>query len=412
MTLFKLALKSIRNNKILSGLSLLQMSALIVIVCVMVSSLCIRYESYKPFSEFLNSKGFIVCFNGPAMEFLDSSSFSYMTEEVFSERLSNAEKIVSCYQPMLVIGNESEGYLQFRSISMDDELISDYIPEIENGKWLSLNSEEIEAVVTQNNYGWKAGDVISAYSVDELGNSNPRIVPVKIVGVLKEPVKIPFGNSTIAANFDYNQIYYPYSLDIEQEPMLIFSYSGLKKADNIPQNIGYLSFVTYNTDVSDEKINIDMKEMDQYGSRYYERLDIVNRNSIIYLQRQLYELLPIVLLLMVLTAVSTCCCSALSARRRLYDYAIFYIVGSEWKQCAVINLVQSLIIALSSNFVSLVFLLCALNAEMLNEIKLIVNIWLVLSVIFLNIFYLLISVVMPLIIIGGQSPKNVLTQRG
>lgn len=116
----------------------------------------------------------------------------------------------------------------------------------------------------------------------------------------------------------------------------------------------------------------------------------------------------VIILIMVL--ISSISVSAISTRRRLKDYAIFYINGLQWKQCALINLYESLIISAISIIFAIVLICIVQLTPIVDNIKIIWS-WIGLLACFgVMILYILISMIMPFIIIKHNTPKQILTR--
>lgn len=134
------------------------------------------------------------------------------------------------------------------------------------------------------------------------------------------------------------------------------------------------------------------------------QLSEMNANSKAYLREQLLQLLPIVVVLLILVIVSSVSVSAISARQRLNDYAKFYILGLRWKQCAAVSLFQSLVI-------SIVLLAAAKLTPLSDVIMIIINPWLLLALPGILALYLAFSMIMPLLMIGTTTPKQLLQEQ-
>lgn len=137
----------------------------------------------------------------------------------------------------------------------------------------------------------------------------------------------------------------------------------------------------------------------------------MNANSTAYLQEQLFQLLPIVIVLLILVIVSSVSVSAISARQRLNDYAKFYILGLRWRQCAAVNFFQSLVMCAAALIISAVLFAAAKLTPLSDTIMIIVNPWLVCSLFGILIFYLIFSMIMPLLMIGTTTPKQLLQEQ-
>ena len=417
MILVKTAWNIFRKNIVMNLFTILQMIAVLVMIAVMVSSTCIRYQYYTLFEKYFHSKGIFVKYDTYANLNPGKSAFTDMiNNEELKNELSNANDVLACHGVMAYDNENPDN--TFLSLSYDDAIITAFTPELQKGRWLKTGKETdvIETVVSENAYGWNVGDTIEIYFPNF-----PDAIPasVQIVGMLKENAKIPGGYIASEGEKDFNDFYYPYSYEIEQMPALLFSYSTLRNLNTgIPRDSDYdviqaLSssvIITYPDDVSDDIIEQDISKVLQYSGGYAISLDELNNNSMRYLHRQLYNLLPIILVLFILVSVSSISSSALSTRRRLRDYAVYYINGLQWGHCIWINFVQSVITSVIAVIAAFGVLLCIRFTPFQNQIKIIWNPYLFASMGGIIILYFLISMIMPLIIIGKNTPKQILTK--
>ena len=142
------------------------------------------------------------------------------------------------------------------------------------------------------------------------------------------------------------------------------------------------------------------------------KLSEINKNSIAYFKVQIYNYLPIIIVVLLLTLVSSISITALSTRQRLKDYGIYYVCGLKWKSCCIVNLFYSLIITVSSVFCATVLMIFSKYIPKLDQTVILWNIWVFISVLLISILFIIGSMMMPLIIIGKNTPKEVLAKGG
>lgn len=417
MILFKTAWNIFRKNIIMNLFTVLQMVAVLVMTAVMVSSICIRYQYYTPFEDYFESNGIFVKFDAYANLNPGTGAFTEMinNEEILNE-LEYADDVLACHGVMSYYDKNPD--YTFLSFSYDDAIIESFTPELQEGRWLKTGDKTsvIEAVISQNTYDWQVGDLIEIY-FPNFPNAIP--VSVQIVGMLKENTKIPGGYIANVDEMDFNDFYYPYSYEIEQMPVLLFSYSALRNIETgIPRDTEYdviqalrsSVIITYPDDISDDIVEQDINKILQYGGGYAVTLEELYDNSVRYLYRQMYNLLPIIIVLFILVSVSSISSSALSTRRRLKDYSIYYINGLQWKHCTLINFIQSIMTSIIAGIIAVVILLGIQTTTFQNGFKIIWNPYLFAAIGVLILLYLIISMIMPIIIIGKNTPKQILTK--
>ena len=247
-------------------------------------------------------------------------------------------------------------------------------------------------------------------------------IKIKIVGKLKEGTKIIGGNSIYSKNPSINDFYYPYSFKIEQTPLMLFSYSALnnikiKKLDNNRPNVyqgEYSSMIlTFKNQIDSQvfdEIEKKISEKSYYSIGLIANLKDFNKNSKEYITEQAKALFPIMVIILIMVLISSISVSAISTRRKLKDYAIFYINGLQWNQCSLINLYESLIISVISIILSVVTILVIQLTPLAESVKIIWSIYGFLACLAIMLLYILISMLMPFIIIKHNTPKEILTR--
>ncbi|MBQ8515338.1 MAG: hypothetical protein IJ496_08060 [Ruminococcus sp.] len=417
MILIKTAWNIFRKNFMMNLFTILQMTAVLVITAVMVSSVCIRYQYYTPFKDYFSSNGIFMDWTFYANS--DPSRYAFndmMNNEDFLEEFPEAKGMLSCHSAMMYCSEDTEKL--FHAWSYDDELIKRFEPELQEGRWLSITTDPrtVEVVVSENEYGWEVGDTIELAAA-----SFPNDMPftAKVVGKLREGAKIPGGFFLLEGEPDFNNFYYPYTYEIEQQPALLFSYTALYHLDSglaketerdVSQGVISSAFLTFPDDFTEEELFAAQQKLNQYGNVMSFPMSEINENSKKYLHRELYNLLPIIIVLFILAAVSSVSSSALSTRRRLKDYAIYYITGLQWKHCTLVNLIQSVVISAISAVAASAILFAIPYTAYKDTFKIIWNPYLFAAMGGLVLLYFIISMMMPVIIIGRSSPKQILTR--
>ena len=138
------------------------------------------------------------------------------------------------------------------------------------------------------------------------------------------------------------------------------------------------------------------------------RLDEMKSNSLEYIFSQIYTLFPIMICILIFTLVGTISVNALSAKKQLRNYAVYYICGLKWKQCAMINFISSLISVLTSFILSMIILLVMKHLNFLGNTVVKTGVWQFLVCLILIAVYLLFSIILPLNIIGKTTPSQIL----
>ena len=392
--LLKLGIKNLKHNLIMNLLLIIQMTVVLLLAVSMVSTIVTRFQYYTPLKKQLNSNGYFYYIEhgiNPA-----TGSTLRQTEELY-DLLEGEKEIFATYSPWLSYNDESVNF-----VSYDDQFIEAYTPEIESGKWFDLTqdqSETVQLVVSQNPYGFKVGDKIK---LDSFGNN----LNAEIVGILKEGTKI-MGFTVPFEKCDCRNAFKNYNYQIEEKPLFILNQKSLLDK-NITMQLNGPIFVTYPDDVPNDLLEKNNSIIKTMMTLNITPLNEMKNNSMDYIFSQLYTLFPILICVLILTLVGAVSVSALSAKRQLKNYAVYYICGLKWKQCAKVNFYSSLICIVFSFLLSITAVTAIQIFNIFDETVIQPGIWQLAGCIILTVFYLILSIALPISIIGKNTPHEVL----
>jgi len=402
--LMKIALKNLRKSKIVF-LSTLQLTVCFIVTMIMVSSLSIRFTRYSPIKDYLNSDGVFCLFATPANEDISVQNiWDYLDDTEIQAKLNKVEDVLAVNYPYVFYNSENLDQYDFNKISYNDSLIKCYTPELSEGRWLNVSSDssELEIVVSENNYSWKVGDKIPLlfYNLPDCTTAD-----ATIVGILKEDSKIP-GSLTLNQK-DFNDFYMTYSTGIEEIPLVILNSDFLRQNSNICQGEYCANIIKYKSGITDNERKENREILTRHGSVFTEDNSVINANSKDYLYSEVYNLLPIIIVLLGMILISTFCFTALTTRKRLKDYSVFYIEGLRWNQCYKINLIQCIYVSIFSILIAFITLIILKNVI---HYTLIINFVTLASIAIEIIIFYMIAFVMPFMLISKNTPKEILTR--
>ncbi len=409
MTLVATAFKELKRHIVMNLITFLELTISVILVCVMVSAVMIRYKYYEPFSDVYSSQGLYCEFSvasakGENMESMED----FIADDDIFQYLHSPEMIISSNRAMAfpLVENES---VPCYCYSYNDELIKRYTPNLSDGKWFdnSRSADTLKAVVSENEYGWDVGDKIP---VTFACNGWDGIIEVEIIGKLENGTKLPGIIHSHDGENNSNMFFSSYDYKDEKCPLVLFSYSQLNEK-KVFQSL-YSAMIKYPSDVTGQSLSDDQRTISSFGSLFSMKLSEINKNSIAYFKVQIYNYLPIIIVVLLLTLVSSISITALSTRQRLKDYGIYYVCGLKWKSCCIVNLFYSLIITVSSVFCATVLMIFSKYIPKLDQTVILWNIWVFISVLLISILFIIGSMMMPLIIIGKNTPKEVLAKGG
>lgn len=405
--LFKTALKNLKWNPIMNIICLIQLTAVFLIAAVMVSTMSVHYQTYASLKEYLSRRGIFAFYNGyyfgatkPGGDPNVDAIFS--TEEMCG--YMNADNAVAIrLQTMSFLDDEGTVAAFF----YDDEILQRWNPGIERGRWLLPDADELEVVISEGAYGLDIGDE----AVFFLWQYHQELVPinVRVVGVLREDAKLLGERGSGEGGFSYRNLYRPLYNNSINSFAFFMSESVLKKlypsAYELPMQA---VFYTYGDDIPDEIIEEAMHTAASMNADEILRLETINKNSKAYLWNELKKLLPIVISLLILTIISSISSSAISTRRRLKDYAKYYVIGLKWQQCALVNFFQALTVGATALLISCAGLIVIGSTTLSETFFVTWNVPLLLTLLGIFAFHLVYSMIMPLLMLRSTTPKALL----
>lgn len=418
---FKEFVRNIYSNIFIA----VQLAVSFLIAAAAVSSVLSRTEMYTPVKEFFSdSIGFFIC---------DVTDSPKLDAEL--ENLEEISEVIGGYDTSLYFSPSSPDLSQGLSDdrksvnALSDDYINAYSPEMKSGMWLSqakAQNGKIPAVITEND-SYKTGDTITVahkqvvreMSPDEenYDPDNPYLYEyvenkVEIVGVVADKASL--------LGFSENDFLLT-STNQNNSPDFRDLYTTVNRYENIMmvvpkseiENTGCKIYydgdliITLKDDVSEQRYQELEFYLRDFGRVF--RLDEFRKNSMIYINGQLVKLVPMLICIIILVVVSSVSASALSVKNRLRDYGIFYICGSGWTSCILIGLVGNIL----TTVLGAVLAVCATNimtARGVLENTVIEfgkpHFLCCLLIAALNI---VISLIIPLIIMKRNTPKDILT---
>lgn len=395
--IFKLAIKNLRKNPLMNLLTIIQLSVAFIILICYISTVVSRFSLYRPFADELDKKGTFHCIlNGISPD----TNTPIRTSGELADLIDGESEVIATFEPWLFYGEDDSPQ---NRISYDRKLIEKHTPELESGHWFSsmrTEGEAVQVVVSANNYGFKIGDIITM-------NCMETEIKAEIIGILKENTKLIGFNAPADGICGCRNIYENYSFYTEEAPLFIFCQDELVLTE-APIQLNGPVFVTYPNNTDNDIIKKNDELLSRMKPINSTPLDEMKSQTMKHIYERIYDLLPIFVCLLVITLVSATSTAALSAKRQLKNYAVFFICGLKWKQCALINMCSSLICAL----LSLVIGVCGASVLILkgvfSETVISLGIWQIIGCISAAAIYIIISAILPIIIIGKNPPRQVL----
>ena len=404
--LFKLGLKNLKHNLLMNIFTILQMTVVFIILISIISTIVSRFRYYEPIKDFLNSKGY---FYNIQYGINPDTMMTLRTTDEIHDLIEGEDEIAAQYDVWLEYkynddeNNDTDEAAKDHFISYDDKYAEIFTPELESGHWFDFNrpvQDTVPVVVSKNNYGLKVGDMISLYCMDSE-------IKAEIIGILKDDTKIIDTSFRSKEKIDYRNFYRDYKFEREESTAFLMLQKDLIDKSVIMQLNGNV-FVTYPDNISEEIMEQSDMKMKKMRAIYSQSTEIMKENSFEYIFSQIYNLMPIFVCVFILTLVGAISTSALSTKRQLKNYAVYYICGLKWRQCALINFFSSLTCVLISFVISISMAFIAKTAGILGKTVIELGLWQLSGCVIIILLYILLSMILPISIIGKNSPNQVL----
>lgn len=402
--ILKSALKQFKKNIFMSSLIIIQLSAVMIILSMLVSMIESRMEYYTPFADEINSKGFLCE--------MDASGVASEKEMLKNLKGTKCEFTYYGYYAVntdsddVTMENENT-YVPLTDL-LTERWIEAYTPKMQSGSWLSNipDDDYIHAVVTQDNVlGLKTGDIIT------LNSFEGKTAQAKVIGVMENKQYAVgyslFSQTDLANKMNFFDMYYTYNSEVENQWGLFIPKSEIEKStlhegDFTVWGMGFV--------LCDGMSGSEVKEVSDYltancSPMYTIPLEEVRDNSFEYIRQELYVLMPIALCIFLLTLITTVSVICISVNGQLKTYAIYYICGAKWHECALISFLYALILCLISWLISS----AVISAIIYNSLTVIKLGFFELGImLFSAVIYLILSSVLPMIIMHNNQPKDIL----
>ena len=402
---------------------ILQMSIVFSICILMVSSVFTRFEYYLPLKDLMNC-------NASAVQFRDTykipGKINSFSQIVFRDvdPLSNlfpdkAHTWYVQYSPQLV-PVEKNNQQELKFISYTENTFSLYAPKMALGDWSAILSSDltesgnIPAILYQKNMDYKIGDVLKVKRVSTYENETENLdstLNLEVCGFLDEKAML-FGGETGKGLHNHTSFYktaedfFINSEDEDIQSALFVLPQELLDRLGVGTVVSQCNgIITYDDTLSQEQVVINTERIHSMTELPAENIASIKDFSLLYIMQQVYTLLPLFVCIAILTLISSICTSAVITKKNIRSYAIFRLCGATSGKCVQICLLQSV-------FVSLVSLLVASGILVIlsktMQLPVIINLYSVVLCIIVLALHLLLSSLLPVHMLKGNSLKMIL----
>ena len=312
--MLKLGIKHFTINIVINCFIIIQLSAVFFIILLSVSSYRSRFALYEPISPLLHKKGEIIFVNSEKQK--DYEDFNNLVGK------NGIKEIALSYVANL--GNQSingqtiDSNLYYNLLILDDSLIDLYSPDLSEGNWIQSNMES-ECVLGHGDIGETIDIPFYTFEGEQI------TIKYRVCGIISDRSKLIYSTRFDALTENCNDIISTYyrKLDIENNKNTIIIKASMLKKHNIhlkPSGIGYV---------------------------IYENVD---KNSHIFINEQLYILIPVLICTAALAFLCVISSTAIQTKKSLRNYSIYFINGSKWNHLCIISVMQLAPFALAIGF--------------------------------------------------------------
>ena len=376
----------------------IQLAVILVLIISASSVLFYRTSFYSPLKSYIEGEGMY--------SQIRTESLGAMNEKDIKEKYPVIESIISA--------NVVDATSNFSNlISYTDDMINIYEPKIKAGKWLSkcdLSDNTVFGIVSAKS-NLSVGDNVKITSMRyderdyEFKNPIYEDVEVQILGVLDDNADVLCIDDYFSYDDDYRNMYGNVK---DVDSLLIMSQSQLDRKQVGCSISNRKQLIKYNSDATQQEIDeinnllrglgptVDMKE-------FYDR----SQN---YFYNQILKIVPLLICAILLIVVSTISISALNIKNNIKLYSVFYVCGSNRKQCLCLCLFNSILTALIGTAIAFIIMNISNVSGILGQTVIQTTAIGILLCVVAIIIHLVCSMVMPAVLMNKNSLRENLTE--
>ena len=321
----------------------IQISVLLLVLCVSVTMLATIFRAYKPVQHMADKKGIYV------------TSFGY--HGVNAKDIANGmKKVESVYSwGSTTLSNQDENADMITAVYPED-VLNDYAPDLSEGKWLTDADDKkgvLPVVISENSYGWRTGSMLNFQQIDESGKT--KNIKAEVVGVMEEGTNVighDFGQGQILQN-DYRDIYSTYRYEQEKSVLILIGEQKAKE-NGVTYTFNQDHFIVYQDDITKYEMSSNSHALKRTlgtgndGTTIDSSLQEFMKNTKHHLQKESMMYLPVLICVLIITIISIVNVCALNMSDDLYHNAIFSLLGLPWRRCVSFSVIQSFFTAFFS----------------------------------------------------------------
>lgn len=323
--MFRIGLAETMHNFKRRILMSIQISFILFLTISCASIYLFQIKEYEPFRDIIFGKG-VDCQIGYEVISTDLGELSNQLIKFDAISYSLVDSVEENYM------NSTRSY----DIYGYDKYAIKYTPIMEEGKWISGESKGdiLEAVIGQNMYGVKTGDILEVHTFDGLDKK----ITVKIIGVLSENAVVYSPNLFVRECGIYD--WYVGEGNVELAPKLYMSRVDMEKA-----GIGYrttMVLLKFDDSITDEEYEENISVLKSVGCSSYEPFYVTREKTKQIISAKVMTILPLLVCSFILVTFGVAALSVMETNADMNRYSIMYLTGMKWKGCIAICSVRAL----------------------------------------------------------------------
>lgn len=365
--MLKIAWKRFISSANIYVFVIVQLSIVLSICLIMVSTVCSRFEYYVPLKRLMDQNASAVQLES---ETHGSSNGKTMTMIAFRDidPLSKtfpdkAHTWYVRYNPLIVPMDNNTQQHVFISYTENTWLL--YEPKMSEGNWNGVLSSgltengNIPVIVYQHHTDYKIGDTFQVKKVVtyDTDSENPDTICLEISGILDNEAML-FGGNISDGLHNHTSFYIPadeliFSEKKDAEGAVFVMSQDLIDRIGVASSISPCNgIISYDNHLSQEQVIMNTEQFRSMTGLPAENITSIKDFSLLYITQQVYTLLPVFVCITILSLISSICTSAVITKKNLHSYAIFHLCGATSGKCVFICIIQTI-------FVSIIALLSA-----------------------------------------------------
>lgn len=399
----KMGIGGVSKKIWLSIFLLLVVITVIVASNVLVCNMNSKEMLYEPFKYLMDKQG-VIYSGDPVLEDSEGDDLKYFRkiESKFKGDFT-PHRIYTRTSLLKLNANRS---LDVRVLGFENEFYEGMNMPLSEGSWniMSEDGEYVECVICPNRFGVGVGSLLT-----EKNSSSGQTLTYKVVGVLSNPTYMPdsscFSNGcdTFFESYDVTK----QSID---SPDLFMYVNGKKLSEYAGTGLAVGEFITYDNGVSPQIFKHNNTVLDRKG--FYYSIEEFKINSETYVMKLQKRFLPVFIGVMFVVMIGIVSASMIQTMSQMRQFGVFYLCGSSRAKCILISIIGNFITYIVGVIIAICVLIIMYNTDLKIKIGLIFkanNIWVTLSIMGVLV---VMSVIVPFIMLGVSSIKNILIQNG